>query len=290
MSNYASIHQFQQFVQLKDLRPATRVEYVRYLRRLADHFQCDPGSITQAQIGEYLLHLRQVKGYSGAALSVARAALRCFFLEATALGASWTIFTDFKIRRPKTLPFILSREEVARLLGAVRSPRLRTCLRLIYHCGLRVGEAVSLQVTDIQTAQCRLHLRNTKGGKHRWVPISPAMMQELRIWWRCHRHPVWIFPAVLHRQAGVDGPLDVGTVQKALQLAREELGFPDTVTPHTLRHCYATHLLEEGVSLRFVNQFLGHGSLDTTAIYTHLTSTTETQARAALDRLHKSLG
>ena len=285
-NHYPCIHQFTQFVQLKDLRPQTRIEYVRYIRRLGDHFQGDPAALCESEVRDYLLHLRQVKGYAPSSLHVVRFACRSFFVECLKTGLTWTVFTDFKIRRPRPIPVILARAEVGRLLGAIRSLRLRTCLRLIYHCGLRVGEAVSLEVTGILSAQGRLHLRDTKGGQERYVPISPAMIQELRVFWRTHRHPRWLFPSV-------DGgaiPMDVATVQRAVQLARLELGLPEKVTPHTLRHCYATHLLEEGVSLRLISQFLGHRSLDTTALYTHLTSTTEAHARQALERLHQALG
>jgi integrase/recombinase XerD len=287
MLNHSCIHQFIQFVQLKDLRPETQAEYVRRIRRLGDHFNADPATLCEAQIRDYLLHLRLVKLYSPSGLQVARAALRGFFVECLKSGLAWTVFTDFKIRRPRPIPVILARTEVAQLLGAIRSLRVKTCLRLIYHCGLRVSEAVSVDVVkDICAAQGRLHLRETKGGKERYVPIGPAMVQELRGYWKTHRHPRWLFPAV---HPGT-GHMDASSVQQALQMARVELGWSRKVTPHTLRHCFATHLLEEGVSLRLIGQFLGHSSLDSTAIYTHLTSTTETQARQALERLHQALG
>ena len=287
MINYPCIEQFTQFVHLKDLRPTTRTEYVRYVRRLGDHFKCDPARLSEAQVRDYLLHLRQIKHYAPASLHLVRYACRSFFVECLKTGVSWTVFADFKIRRPRPIPVILARSEVARLLGAIRSLRLRTCLRLIYHCGLRVGEAVSLEVTDIKTAQGRLHLRDTKGGRERYVPISPAMIQELRDYWKTHQNPRWLFPSTPDQSGD---SMDVATVQRAVQLARDQLGLPRKVTPHTLRHCYATHLLEEGVSLRLISQFLGHSSLDTTAIYTHLTSTTEAHARQALERLHHALG
>jgi integrase/recombinase XerD len=288
MTNYSCIEQFTQFVHLKDLRPATRTEYVRYLRRLADHFRCDPATLCEAQVREHLLHLREAKHYAPSSLHLVRYAYRSFFVECIKTGAAWRVFSDFKIRRPRPIPSILSRGEVARLLGSIHSLRLRTCLRLIYHCGLRVGEAVKLEVGDIKTAQGRLHLRDTKGGRERYVPVHPAMIQELRQYWKDHRHPRWLFPSTPDRAS--KSAMDVATVQRAVQVARAQLGLPQKVTPHTLRHCYATHLLEEGVSLRLISQFLGHSSLDTTAIYTHLTSTTEAQARQALERLHQALG
>ena len=293
--SYPSILQFQQLVELKDYRPPTKKEYVRCLRKLAEHYQCDPATLTQDQLRAYFLFLRQDKRVSGSALSIIKAALQLFFREPLRRN-DWTVFRELVIRRGQPLPRVLSRPEVQRVLGALREPRFRTCLRLIYHTGLRVGEAVRLQVTDLDGASLRLHVRNGKGGKDRCVPFSAAMLQELRAFWKTHRHPVWLFPAPgcawreratplpqRLRQAG--GPMSVSAVQNAFRLARAESGIHPQATVHTLRHCYATHLLEEGVSLRLISQYLGHQSLDVTVIYTHLTATNEGQARAALERL-----
>lgn len=284
---YPSIQQLHQFVQLKDARPGTQSQYVRCVCRLADYFQCDPATLTESQIQEYFVHRRSTGTASPSTLNVMRAALRCFFVEAIRTGVQWTVFSDFKIRRRKTLPTVLSRPEVAKLLNAIRSPQFRVVLRLTYHCGLRIGEAVSLRVQDIKAEQGHLHLRDTKGGKERCVPITSGMIDELRAHWKTHRHPVLLFPSC-HR-ADAQECLDPTSIQKAVQLAREEVHLPDWVTPHTLRHSYATHLLEEGVPLLLISQFLGHEFIETTTIYTHVTSKTETQARQALDRLFKPL-
>ena len=294
-SIYASISQFAQHVELKDYRPPTKKEYVRCLRKLAEHFQCDPATLSQDQLRAYFLCLRQERHISGAALSIIKAALQLFFREQLH-RADWTVFGELVIRRGQPLPLVLSRPDVQRVLGGLRVGRFRTCLRLIYHTGLRVGEAVRIQVRDIDGATLRLHVRNGKGGKDRCVPLSAPMLAELRAFWKTHRHPVWLFPAPggawrqrstpleqrLH-QAGA--PMSVSAVQNAFRLARAESGIHPQATVHTLRHCYATHLLEQGVSLRLISQYLGHASLDVTVIYTHLTATNEGQARAALERL-----
>ncbi|MCX8092115.1 MAG: site-specific integrase [Verrucomicrobiae bacterium] len=290
-----SISQFEQLVELKDYQPPTKKEYVRCLRKLAEHYHCDPATLTQDQLRAYFLFLRQDKHCSGSALSIIKAALQLFFRQQ--LGhADWTVFGKLVIRRGQPLPLVLSRPEVQRVLGVLREPRFRTCLRLIYHTGLRVGEAVRLKVTDLDGASLRLHVRQGKGGKDRCVPISAAMLQELRAFWKTHRHPVWLFPApgcawreratpLAQRLQQADRPMSVSAVQNAFRLARAESGIHPQATVHTLRHCYATHLLEEGVSLRLISQYLGHQSLDVTVIYTHLTATHEGQARAALERL-----
>jgi len=294
-TQYSSISQFQQLVELKDFKPPTRKEYVRYVRRLADHYHADPATLTEDQLRQYFLFLRQDKQFSGSAMSIGKAAFQLFFREH--LGhADWKVFTELVIRRGQPLPLVLGRAEVARVLGCLREPRFGVCLRLIYHGGLRVGEAVKLQVTDIDAAQGRLRIRQGKGGKDRYVPLTARMIQELRAFWITHRNPVWLFPApgrpwrerredrnaVLGRATTF---MSVSAVQNAFRLARAQSGIHPQACVHTLRHCYATHLLEEGVSLRLISQYLGHASLDVTVIYTHLTATNEGQARAALDRL-----
>jgi len=137
--NYTSIAHFEQQVQLKDFRPRSRYVYVRALRELAEHFECDPAQLTEDQVRQYFLFLREQKEYQGSAMTLARVALRCFFREVSKTGQDWTVFEDLRIARPEPLPLVLSQEEVARVLGVVRQPRFRVCLRLIYYCGLRVG-------------------------------------------------------------------------------------------------------------------------------------------------------
>jgi integrase/recombinase XerD len=282
-----SITKFAAFVELKDFRGPTKKEYVRYVRRLGDHFQCDPATLTEDQLRAYYLVLRQVRKFGPSAMKVAKCALRCFFCEHLKLGRDWTVFADLRIAAPQTLPLVLSREQVAALLQAVKQPRYRTLLGLIYHTGLRVGEAVRLEVRDLRdsrTEHPRLHVRCGKGGKDRFVPLSKSMVEELRVWWRSHQHPTWLFPA-----AKATTHVSVCAVQHTFCLARASSRLPAEATVHTLRHCYATHLLEEDVSLRLISQYLGHTSLETTLVYTHLTPLNEARTRAALTVLHRAV-
>ena len=193
--NYPSITQFQQLVELKDFRKPTRKEYVRYVRKLAEHFQCDPATLTENQIREYFLFLRQHKHYGRSPMKMAKYALLCFYVQLLKV-TGWTVFKEVRIAEPQVLPMVLSRSEVRSVLGVVREPRFRTCLGLMYHCGLRVGEAVRIEVKDIHGRENppRLHVKNGKGGKDRYVPISPAMVEELRQWWRTHQNPRFLFP------------------------------------------------------------------------------------------------
>jgi len=295
--NYPCLTRFQELVELKDYRPPTKREYLRQARRLAEHFRSDPGGLSEAQVREYFVYLRQVRRYQSASMHMARAGLRCFFLEAVKVSG-WTVFEEVRVSRAKRLPLVLSRAEVAAVLGVLRAPRFRVCLRLIYHCGLRVSEAVRLAPRDVHGKEQppRLHIKNAKGGKDRYVPLSPQMVEELREWWRSHRHPDWLFPSLGTRRPGSGEALREATqgmstaaVQIAFGFARAESGIHPAATVHTLRHSYATHLLEEGVSLRQIGHYLGHESLDTTAIYTHLTAISEARTQTALQRLYRSL-
>mgnify|MGYP001792035754 CR=1 FL=1 len=298
--NHPSIAKFQQFVELKDYRPPTKKEYVRYVRKCAEHFAVDPLTLSENQIREYFLFLRQVKHYTRSPMKAAKYALRSFFLDCHH-AQGWTVFEEIRVQQPFVLPVVLSREEVQAVLQAVTHPRFRACLGLIYHCGLRVGEAVGIEVRDLRESKTdhpRLHVRNGKGGRDRFVPITPRMIRELRTWWITHRHPTWIFPGpgTGWRERGhtaeeaarqATACLSVSAVQNTFRLARAQSRINVAATVHTLRHSYATHLLEEGVSLRQISQYLGHASLDTTVIYTHLTSISEARTRAALDLLHR---
>jgi integrase len=234
-------------------------------------------------------------------MKAAKYALLAFYLDWLKV-TGWTVFREVRIAEPDVLPLVLARSEVAALLDAVREPRFRTCLRLMYHCGLRVGEAVGIDVKDVHGKETppRLHIRNGKGGKDRYVPLAAAMVEELRVWWRTHRNPKWLFPSpgrgwadrtlsLSQAMGRSTTPLSVSAVQMAYRLARAASGVNSASTTHSLRHSYATHLLEEGVSLRQISHYLGHESLDTTVIYTHLTAISEARTQAALAALYRPL-
>lgn len=300
-TTFPSLAKFTAFVQLKDYRQPTKDEYVRYVRKCGEHYQCDPATLTEDQVRAYFLFLRQKKQFGGSAMKLARCSLRAFFRDCHHV-AGWTVFEEVRIAPPQTLPLVLSREQVATLFQAVQLPRYRAVLGLIYHTGLRVGEAVRIERRDFRdtaTPHPRLHVRCGKGGKDRFVPLAPAMVAALRAWWKTHRHPAFLFPGPTagwrERAQPTDAAqhatthLSVSAVQNTFRLARATAGLPAAATVHTLRHCYATHLLEEGVSLRLISQYLGHATLETTLIYTHLTPLNEARTRAALDVLHRAV-
>ena len=294
--HYSSVEAFREFVELRDLRPRTREAYLSYAILLGKHYAADPAELAEAQVRDYFLFLRNERHYSPSSIALTLASLRTFYCDHLQTGTGWKLWKELKVRRAQPLPTVLSREEVAQLLGSIQSDRIRTVLRLIYHTGLRIREACRIRIKDIDAAAGRLHVRNGKGGKDRCVPIAPEMLADLRRFWRRHRHPAWLFPGMqcdwkahkeplIQRARKAKSPMSESGVQNAFRLALAASGLRKKATPHTLRHSYATHLLEEGVSIRLISQYLGHSSLDTTLIYTHLTAVSEGKALNALQRL-----
>ena len=202
--------------------------------------------------------------------------------------------TFIRPRREFKLPVILSMEEVRQLLGCVRLDRYRVCLTLIYACGLRLKEGVSIKIADIDSARGLIHVRAGKGAKDRYVPLPESVLALLRSFWLSHRNPIWLFPA--HGRGG-DGramqravkPLSKNALQGALGQALKDSGIHKRVCIHTFRHSYATHLLESGMNLRLIQAYLGHSSPTTTAIYTHLTSKAKDQAAGTINQLMSDL-
>ena len=292
---HPSLKQYDEHLCLRSVSTRTRTEYGRYLRKLAEHAGRDPAALEEHEARAYLLYLKEVKRYAPGSMRIAAAALRMFYNAM--LTRNWRLFDLVRSPDRQKLPMVLTREQVAKLLGQLTEPRFRTLLTLIYGCGLRVGEAVKLEVRDIQTAQRRIHLRECKGGKDRLVPLPDSLLAMLRRFWKTHEHPRLIFPGVSNawRERGTQGPrrteapMSVSSVQHTMRLAVAQARLPRGVTPHTLRHSYATHLLEEGVSLKQLASYMGHRSLDTTVIYTHLTVVSEERALQAIEGLTRAV-
>jgi integrase/recombinase XerD len=181
---------------------------------------------------------------------------------------------------------VLSVEEVRQILDRVRLWHYRVCLSTIYACGLRLQEGLHLQISHIDGARRMVHVCNGKGGKDRYVPLPQPVLEMLRQYWASHRDPVWIFPS-LHQS--VKGPMDASGLQRAFHAALLKSGIQKPASVHTLRHSYATHLLEAGLNLRVIQTYLGHASPNTTAIYTHLTQPSEEVAVQAINRIVSGL-
>ena len=274
-------------MQLRGLAPRTQTSYLQAVQQLATHYGKPPEQITEEELRQYFLYLRNEKRVARNTCTVALCAFK--FLYEHTLQHPWPILAFIRPPRTQTLPVVLSVDEVRQILHAIRVPQYRVCLSTIYACGLRLQEGIQLQVPQIDSARMQLHVRGGKGGKDRYLPLPQCTLALLRTHWRTHRHPVWLFPA---RAAVVTGlphtattPMAVRSVQHAFRVAVVASGLHKHATVHTLRHSWATHLLEAGVNLRLIQAWLGHNSPKTTAVYTHLTRAAEALATDAINRV-----
>jgi integrase/recombinase XerD len=277
-------------LQLRGLSAKTQEAYLRAVRQLAEHYHKSPDLITEEELRLYFLYLKNDQHISSSGFSIALCGLK-FFYERT-LHREWTTLDLARPVREKKLPVVLSVAEVRQILDCLRRPHYRVCLTTIYSCGLRLREGVSLQVGDIDRERMMLHIRQGKGNKDRYVPLPDNTLILLRQYWSTHRHPVWLFPAPT--RAGVSPssatqPMDESGVQRAFKAALQESGVQKDASVHTLRHSYATHLLEAGVNLRLIQAYLGHSSPKTTARYTHLTREANALATDAINRVMQPL-
>jgi site-specific recombinase XerD len=268
-------------LRLRGFAPKTQEAYVGAVRQLAAHFHRAPDQLTEDELRQYFLYLTDVKRVSVSTLTIALSGIK-FFYQHT-LQRNWPTFALVRARHEKKLPVVLSIEEVQRVLRGVRRLRYRIFLSTLYACGLRLQEGAQLRVSDIDGARQLLHVHLGKGHKDRYVPLPQRQLELLRDFWRSHRHPTWLFPSPQTTPQHRDAPMDVSGVQRAFRAAVHDSGIAKPATVHTLRHSYATHLLEAGVNLRVIQIYLGHSSPTTTALYTHLTQPSEARVLAALE-------
>lgn len=275
----------------KDLRLAGKAErtveaYTGAVRRLVRRTGKPVGEIEEDDVREYLLDMVEARVARGT-FSINLCGIRFFWKDT--LGRDWKIFDLAKPRYDKKLPVVLSRGEVWRILDEVTIPVYRVCLTTIYSCGLRLLEGATLQIPQIDSARMQLHIHG-KGGRDRFVRLPQGALEMLREFWKTHRSPIWLFPAptrkgLQHSLATNAGPVNRSSLQGAFRRARDKAGIRKKAHIHTLRHSYATHLLEAGVNLRLIQMFLGHSSARTTQIYTHLTREVCATAKNPVDRL-----
>ena len=267
-------------LQLHGFSERTQDSYLRAVRQLAVYFNKSPDQISEDELRQYFLYLMNVKKVSRSTITLALCGIK-FFYERT-MKQQWTTLALVRPQREKKLPVVLSVDEVRQILARVRRWRYRVCLSTIYACGLRLQEGLHLQISHIDGGRQLLHVCHDKGGKDRYVPLPQPILEMLRQYWGTHRDPVWIFPST-HQT--VQGPMDATGLQRAFHGALLDSGIQKPATVHTLRHSYATHLLEAGLNLRLIQSYLGHASPNTTAIYTHLTKPSEDLAIQAVNRV-----
>jgi len=276
----------QEDMQLRGLSKKTQQGYLRAVRQLAEYCKKPPDEIDEEELRQYFLYLSNEKKAARSTWLVTLSGIRFFYKHT--IRKEWPTLKLARPAKEEKLPVVLSVGEVGRILGCVRRQAYRVCLGTIYSCGLRLGEGVGLQIGDIDSDRLQLHIRYGKGAKDRYVPLPERTLVMLRQYWITHRHPVWIFPATT--RIGI--PLSKATkamgvtgVQRAIRAAVLESGVQKRATVHTLRHSWATHMLEAGVNLRVIQVCLGHSSIKTTTIYTHLTRIAEVQAIEAIDQV-----
>lgn len=273
-------------LQLAGMSDRTQECYTRAVRMLVDFYGKTPDLITETELVDYFLHRRNVSKWSGATMRICYSGIKFFF--ANVLQRNWHTLSLVYAKREQRLPNVLSIDEVRKILHTVRTPQNKAFLTVVYSCGLRLNEALHLEVGDIDAELMRIHVHRGKGAKDRYVPLPKPTLDLLRQYWKTHRNPVLIFPAL-----GRDGkqgptanyPMKKTSVQGALRRVLTQLNIRKKVSTHTLRHSYATHLLEAGVNIRRIQQYLGHSSFNTTLVYLHLTTQGHEQACGIINDL-----
>jgi integrase/recombinase XerD len=278
----------QRLLKLQGKSDSTIDAYSRAVRRISEHFDCCPDQLTLEQREQYFADL--VKSHSWSTVKIDRNGLQ--FLWKHVLKKDWQWLNIVKAPIVRSLPDILTLTEVERLIGATRKLRYRVFLLTTYSMGLRLSEALSLQVRDIDGERKRVHIRRGKGHKDRFVPLPDLTYHALRALWCKHRNPCCLFPNAVgspERIRTANRHMDRGGTQAAMKAVVKQCGIKKKVSTHSLRHSFATHLLEKGLSLRHIQELLGHSSPTTTAIYAHLTDTAEQNAVETINCLISTL-
>jgi integrase/recombinase XerD len=269
-----------QALKLQGKRPKTIEAYSRAVRRIAEFFDRCPDTLGAAELKSYFAALLETHSWS--TIKLDRNGLQFFYRHV--LAKQWEWVDIIKPPQTRRLPDILTREETFRLINTVHKLRYRVFFLTVYSMGLRLGEGLQLQVGDMDGQRHRVHIRAAKGGKDRYVPLPDLTLRSLRQFWTTHRHPRLLFPNPVGAR-NVPTPMDRGGVQAAMKAAVADCGIRRKISVHSLRHGYATHLLELGVDLREIQVILGHVRPETTARYTHLTEVTRNHAKTQLAHL-----
>ena len=266
-------------MRIRNLSPLTQASYVGHVSLFARHFRTSPAQLGPEEIRAYQVYLTTERGLATSSVTVAVAALR--FLYTITLKKDWRIAHVLPVpKQPQTLPVVLSPSEVVTFLAAVADVKHRTILTTCYAAGLRISEAVRLSLPAIDSQRMVLRVEHGKGQKDRYVMLSPRLLAILRDWWRVSRSRPWLFPG-----ARPGDPITTRAVNRACRKAHRRCGVPKPITPHSLRHAFAVHLLEAGTDVRTIQLLLGHRSLATTARYLAVATTRVCSTASPLDLL-----
>jgi len=274
-------------MQLRGYAERTQTSYARAVRQLENYWHLPAEEISEQQVRDYFLYCKNEAGWSAATMRIAYSGIKFFYTAS--LPMEWETIKLLKIKRLSTPPAVLSIDEVRLILKAARQPQVKAFLTTVYSCGLRLSEALNLEVGDIDKDRMTLRVRDGKGAKERYVPLPVSTLEMLRAYWKTHRNKRLLFPALGRRRdqgPTAQRPMAMSSVQGALRRILKQLPkIGKHATIHTLRHSYATHLIEAGVNLRIVQQYLGHASLANTMIYLHVTDLGNDDASGRINRL-----
>lgn len=272
-------------MRLRDFRPRTQEAYSLVVRQFFDQLQQEPEEVTDEDVREYFLYLREEKKAAPSSINIAVHGLRFFFIHT--LHRDWPVFELLRVNNPRKLPTVLSRDEVKLILSLIRHPVRRMALTTIYALGLRLNEGLRLQSEHIDAGRLIVWVRDGKGAKDRAVPLPRPLLQRLRRYWK-HERPASATTALfVARDSGQT--LHPTTLQKTFSAARKDAKCAKHASIHSLRHSYATHLLESGISLRTIQHVLGHKSMRTTSLYMHVTQPGTEHLQSVLDRIMRDL-
>ena len=273
-------------LQLRGLSERTQEAYLRAVRQLAAFYRLPPDQLNEQQLRDYFLYLKNHKHFAPNSLKIAYCGIR--FLFTHTLKRDWKTLELLRVERQRRLPDVLSIDEVHAIVQTTRTLWNRVYFWTVYSCGLRLHEALHLQVSDIDAKRMLVHVHRGKGAKDRYVPLPDETLAMLRNFWMAHHNPVWLFPAQGRnhlKAATATRPMLKSSVQGALRRVVKQLGLKKRISIHTLRHSYATHGLEAGLNLRHLQQYLGHGSILTTAGYLHLTKKGQEESYRLINQL-----
>jgi site-specific recombinase XerD len=286
---FPSVKRFLDDLKLNGKSTRTQQSYCRAVRKFAEYLDHSPEQATEDQLRDYLLYLVDSKKWKGSTVNVAQQALKLFFR--ITCPRDWSTLKLTRVQVEQKLPVVLSIGEVHTLLKLIEKPSMRCYFTVVYAMGLRLQESLNLQVADIDSKRMLVHVHCGKGAKDRLVPLPQSTLEDLRRYWATHRNPVWIFPAEgrNHKLAPTaDRPMSESSVQDVIKAVLDELNWGNRgISTHTLRHCYATHLLEAGVNLKLIQKYLGHKHLTSTMIYLHVTTVGEEAAIARINAVMK---
>jgi integrase/recombinase XerD len=251
-------------MELKGFAQSTQKTYVAHIQRYADYCGKHPASTGYDEVRSFLHHAITVKKLSSSYVNSVYGALKFFFQ--TVLCREWNMLHIPRVKKKATLPTILTSEEVFRIINATSNLKHKAILSTIYSAGLRVSEAAHLKISDIHSANMRIFIRQAKGNKDRYTILSERTLLLLRDYWKVYRPQEWLFPGV-----PASKPIATRTIQSVFKDSLDAAGITQSATVHTLRHCFATHLLNNKASLLQIKELLGHDNIQTTSMYLHLT-------------------